>query len=383
MKQNVFYYDAKNAIINFFDMEFPIYNKNFLNKFLNSCYGLCHYEEEGSKVRPNIIITNCISAVVKQIPSTYKVIVHKDIDDSFFDQRMKSLMCFCKEDWYVYINFLPDCVEYGLLKTINSIKEKNFKQLLFEQDNSVALQTKGFVMNVDVISTSTLVLCGIRGNKTLLNFDIDAKIGDNWEDVIAKFVDASLSKLKTTKKKKFEIATLYHNIFVKAFKNLHGTICLVVDKDFEDKKGILSDGIWLSEPIQLSKLFLQTNSYNESKLTSFADLFVKMLDYDGATVVDNAGRIRAYNVFVTSSVKMNKTFVGGARKRAVQTMLDSSNKKYVGVYMQSYEGDNFFDFCKAYKNSKTAQKTLLKNTDEKIDKTHQLTLSDLEPKDSK
>lgn len=369
MTEEVYYRDARNSIINFFEFEFPDSNKKFLSKILHSFYGLCHYEEEGDKIRPSIIITNNINSVVKSIPSTYKIAIHKDETDSFFDQRMKSLMCFCKQDWLLYINYTQDGVEYGLVKTINSIKEKTIKQLLFQEKTKSLI--KGYVVNIDVISSSQIVLKGIKGSNTVINFDVKSSNEENWEDVISRFAENCTTKLKTTAKKKDEVTLLFKNIFIKAFKNLHGTICLIVDKDFADVKGTLSDGVWLTEPIQLSKLFLQTNSYNESKLNSFADVFVRMLDYDGVTIVDNAGRIRAYNVFISTNLKLNKTFVGGARKRATQTLLESQNKKYVGVYMQSQEGDNLFDFCKGYKGRAT------KKVDSKQEE-HQITLSEIE-----
>ena len=135
--------------------------------------------------------------------------------------------------------------------------------------------------------------------------------------------------------------TLYANIFKKAFNDIHGAICVIVDKDYVDK-GYFSDGIWLETPIEFSKMFMQTNGYSETKLTSIAELFIAMLNYDGITIVDNAGRIRAYNVFITSNNKLTN-IVGGARKRAAYTIINSKVKKIVGVYFQSQDGETFYE----------------------------------------
>jgi len=123
--------------------------------------------------------------------------------------------------------------------------------------------------------------------------------------------------------------------------DLHGTICMVVDKDFVDKTGFLSDGTWLKEPIEFGKLFVRSNNFDESTLRYYADLITTMLDFDGITILDNAGRIRAYNVFIESNVSVNK-IVGGARRRAAYSILQNKNKKIIGVYFQSQDGDNFY-----------------------------------------
>ena len=67
-----------------------------------------------------------------------------------------------------------------------------------------------------------------------------------------------------------------------------------------------------------------------------------MLDFDGITIIDNAGRIRAYNVFIESNPDKKKKIVGGARRRAAYTVLQNKSKKIIGVYFQSQDGDNFY-----------------------------------------
>ena len=343
MAEQIFYNNAKDALLNFFGVEFPTLPEEGLTKFISFFYKLCNYEEEGVKIRPHIILTNNINAVVKSVESTEKIAIHIDANFDRFNQRMKSLMCFTKNEWSIYVNIVPDKVEYGLVKTLNSVKDKNLLQQLFTpQIENLPVYQKVNLVSVDVISSSLVELIGFKGSNTSVYFGLNAEEISNWEDVIKSFSQAVVTKLRTTKRKLNDVTTLYENIFTRVFKNLHGAICLVVDKDFVDTKGMLQDGVWLSEPISLSKLFLQSTSYSESKLMSYADLLVDMLNYDGITVVDNSGRIRAYNVFIESDLKNIKRVVGGARRRAAQTLIESNNKKFVGVYLQSHDGDIFY-----------------------------------------
>ena len=139
----------------------------------------------------------------------------------------------------------------------------------------------------------------------------------------------------------------FENIMHKALNDIHGAICVVIDKDYEDK-GFFADGIWLDEPIEFSKTFLMTKSYSEAKLNNIAELFISMLNYDGITILDNAGRIRAYNVFIKTDqyVRSNLNAGGGARKRAAYAVINSPVKKILGVYLQSQEGEIFYQEVK-------------------------------------
>jgi hypothetical protein len=155
------------------------------------------------------------------------------------------------------------------------------------------------------------------------------------------FVDATFSKLRTTQRKLQDMKNMYRNIFTNVLSYVNGSICVIVDKDYKDN-GIFEDGIWLKEPISFSKLFTQSKSYNESKLQAYADLFMNMLNFDGITIIDNQGRLRAYNVFVEPNAKKVGFIVGGARKRAAYYILSTKKKDIVGVYFQSHEGEVFF-----------------------------------------
>jgi hypothetical protein len=276
-------------------------------------------------------------------------------------------MAFCRNEWSIFINETEEYFEYGLIKALNSIKEKSFKELVFEQETKELIQNKCSLFSLEVINKSLIVLEGVKGHTTNVSFSFSEDTIANWNDVISSFVEVCVSKLKTTKRKLREIKILYENIFKKVFKNLHGTICLVVDKEYKPANDTaLADGTWLEQPIELSKLFLQTKSYSEAKLIGISDLIISMLDYDGATVVDNAGRIRAYNVFVESKIKGSVKPIGGARRRAAQSLIDSKNKKFIGVYFQSHDGDCFFKYVKS-----RPQKLIQKEIDQAFNKTPQ------------
>ena len=350
MVKSVFFEDARKYIIDFFDEEFKELDSDKLQKIINSFYRLSSYEEEGVKIRPSIFITSNINAVVKNIPNCYKLMIYKDADDSSFNQRLKALLCFCKNDWHLYINYSSDGVEYGLIKLLSSIKDVSLNRLIFKSEHTKILESKSQLININVVSGGMIILSGIKGNKTSICFNLNSHVEYEWDNKIQHFVEACVSKVQTKSQRKLnDIKNIFYNIFQKLFKGLHGTICLIVDKDFVDKKGVFADGTWLKEPINFAKLFVQSKNFNEFKLSSYADIISTMLNYDGITILDNAGQIRAYNVFIESDPAVNKKVVGGARRRATETLLNMKSRKIVGVYFQSQDGDNFYKYAEYYK----------------------------------
>lgn len=341
---NIFYDSAKEAVAEFLKQHFPDFPTKLKARFINFFYKMSSYEEEGVKLKPNIFFTNNIKDVMRAVPQSYHITLFEDNDETHFNARMKSLIAFSKHDWNIFVNIEHEKYTYGVCKTLNSIKEKSF---LHTALNSEILKTKHqngdhFLFLLEAFSSHLISLRSIAGSRLNISLSLSTVSTKSFEEVIKDFVDASFSKLRTTPKKLKEIKTLYQNIFESAFKNIHGAICVVVDKEYEDK-GFLSDGIWLKEPIEFSKLFLQTKSYSESKLLAISELFIDMLNYDGITVVDNAGRIRAYNVFIEANLNRVKAIVGGARKRAAYTIINSRRKHIIGAYFQSQDGEVFFE----------------------------------------
>lgn len=342
MVTSIFYTSAKEAIKDFTATEFATLGTNDVDRLIDSFYKFLNYEEEGVKIRPTIYVTSNIHAVSRTIPDCVEIRFYEDENSNNFNQRLKALMVFCLEGWSIYINYTQASVQYGIIRCLNSIKDQPLEQLIFDKTYQPVLEQKTKLIYMSVLTSGVFTLRGIQGNQTSISFNITNTVTQDFEETISKFVTAGLSKLKTTKRKLNDIKNLYHNIFSRMIKGSHGTICLIVDKDFKDPKGWLSDGTWLPQPIEFAKLFLTSKSFSESKLRAYSELLVTMLNYDGITIIDNAGRILAYNVFVESEKNSAKNIIGGARKRAAYSLLNTKNKKIIGVYFQSQEGENFY-----------------------------------------
>lgn len=340
MIENIFYQNATDKIVEFIDNEWSNFPQGLLNQYLNFFNKINSYEEEGMSIKPNILITNSIYDLDKAIASSYIVEMFVDETEVMFTSRMKALAPFCTANWNIYVSVDENGYHYGIYRCLNSIKDKDFNTLLFEKKSLKEKTDKVFAFLTSAYTSSCIIIKSLKDQELRINFGLVTKKVLNYKEEIEEFVNASFSKLRTTKKKLEEIKTLYRNIFENVFKNVHGTICIVIDKDYEDD-GYLKDGIWLKEPICFNKLFAQAKSASEAKLLGITDLFMNMLNYDGITVVDNKGRIRAYNVFVENTQQKINIF-GGARKRAAFSIINSKKKKIIGVYFKSQEGEVFY-----------------------------------------
>lgn len=353
MADNIFFDNGKQNIEQFIANEFSNFPSKLSAQLINFCSSMCFYEEEGVRLNPSILFTNKIDTLIKSVPNSAKQKIFEDENENAFRSRMKSLIPFSAHNWNIYVQIFNDgSIEYGIYRSFNSIKEHSFNTKLFLNEELKARTNSVFAFLVQSISANNISFKSLKGQELNINFSLESKKLLNFNDAIAEFVDASFSKLKTTKKKLNDIKTLYQNTFENCFRNIHGCICAVVDKDYVDD-GFFEDGIWLTQPIEFSKLFMQTNSYSEAKLTSYSQLFMDMLNYDGITIVDNKGRIRAYNVFVESASNKESNILGGARKRAAFTIINSKAKRIVGVYFQSQEGEIFYNRNRNYRERKT------------------------------
>lgn len=341
MVENIFFLSASESLTNFIKNEWENVPQILMNQYSNFIYRIGTYEEEGVKIRPKILLTNDIQTIANSIPNSYVLSMFHDQTESLFNSRMKSLIPFAVHNWNIYVNVNSDGYTYGIYKSLSSIKDKDFNTIMFEKKSLRDKTDNIFAILATPQSTFTINFKSLKGEQMNINFAMQEKKVVDWKEEIKEFVDASFAKLRTTQNKLAEIKTMYYNIFENVLHNVHGAICAVVDKDYVDD-GFFKDGIWLENPISFSKLFTRTASYSEAKLIGISELFIDMLNYDGITIVDNLGRIRAYNVFVENEQSRENNILGGARKRAAFTIISSKNKKIKGVYFQSQDGEMFY-----------------------------------------
>lgn len=352
----IFFDNAKDSVTNFFEKEFENFPALLMSHFLNKFNDILNYSEEGQMIKPKIVFTDNIETLIRSIPKSHALTLFEDNEATMFNSRLKQILAIARNDWCLFIDIKENKISYGLIMSFSSIKDKNLLRSLEENTTIKDKPVKVHCIIARPLNFYSMKLHSVSGNDLIVNFSLDKSKSNIFNNEIREFVDATFSKLRTTQRKLTDMKNMYLNIFSTVMSYVNGSICVIVDKDYKDN-GLFEDGIWLKEPISFSKLFTQSKSYNEEKLNAYADLFMNMLNFDGITIIDNQGRLRAYNVFVETNAKKVGYIVGGARKRAAYYILSTKKKDIVGVYFQSHEGEVFFQETKLRQNMQVKKKT--------------------------
>ena len=94
MERRIFFEDARKNVLELFSIEFPTLRVADIDLFISNFYKWVNYEEEGQKIRPTIIITSNVNAIVKAVPGSKKIIFYEDADTANFKAHIKALMVF-------------------------------------------------------------------------------------------------------------------------------------------------------------------------------------------------------------------------------------------------------------------------------------------------
>lgn len=342
-----------NDIIHFFE-KYNIYlSKELQFQVFDFLKKICSYEEEETKIFPHLILGHNIETekFSKLFPME---IIHlaQESDDKLFFKRLKPLLPFCNNGWRVYIDVGEDKINFGIIRNFSGIEGLTVDEVLSDTDKGdIDIIREEYNIGYFVIkpiSANVLDIVAMDGDKIRINFSLIHPSQNSSEEQKEMFIKDFLSK--SSDEKLFRAMKKIVDLFS---QKLHGTICLIVDEECNLPNAQLADGTFLDEPIDLiglAKEVLDRKSNHtidyiislNEKYYAISGLFLDMLNFDGITVIDTCGKIRAYNVFITPINGTQVTY-GGARKRAAQALLDNKNSNYVGVYFQSQDGNYFYE----------------------------------------
>ena len=92
MDEMIFFDNAKENVTQFFEQEFENFPPLLMSHFLNKFNDLLNYSEEGSNIKPRIVFTDNIDAIVKAIPKAYAITLFEDGEATMFNSRLKSIL---------------------------------------------------------------------------------------------------------------------------------------------------------------------------------------------------------------------------------------------------------------------------------------------------
>ena len=320
----------RKKIKDFFLRKLPEMKEAVIDAIIEILPSVPHYQEENDHFTFRIIMGN------GNPPMGWNRRIYDFSGDSLenlFKERVKAclkdVIHFCKSGCDLIIQQMP-----AREKAEMSIRVGVFQSDLGNAgETERALLEKGFLL-IECVNRSKICInshtsAGVSDH-LLIRFDLDEnEFSDNLQD---KDLDSYPKGF-------------WAGLFSQIKREVHGTICLFVDpswkgnddENFDAGKIVIED--YKEMQIKPDSM-LDSQSYRDLYEQNFIrKMFISMLNYDGITVIDTNGCVRAFHCFV--SIHRGKFTSGGARHRAYRALanLFKDNECYKALYFQSQEGN--------------------------------------------
>ena len=349
--------NSKETIKGFFLAEKIILPDKLCDDLLSFLSEACDYQEEEVRIKPRILVfkSNNFSHFLYLHQATYIILAEDRANDTPLRKRLKSSLPFCNNGWRVCINVREDTIEYGLIRTFNGPMGFTLEEML---SNSPKADMESLGMNfvlIDVLSRFEICLQTLTA-RCLINFRLSQNrdkalpVSDYLDDLLCAYSGNDTEKSMSLEKAK----RAYRKLLDLFSQKLHGSICFIIKQEHQLPDDIFQDGIFLKDPIDIYNVLMNELKQEQrqpceaiisshEKYHAYTGLLLQMLNVDGITIVDNKGRIRAYNVFVKPDVNNSIPVNGGARKRTAKYLSGLKNDNYIGVYFQSQDGMSTYE----------------------------------------
>lgn len=320
----------RKKIKDFFLRKLPEMKEAVIDAIIEILPSVPHYQEENDHFTFRIIMGN------GNPPMGWNRRIYEfagEALENLFKERVKAclkdVIHFCKSGCDLIIQQMP-----AREKTEPSIQVGVFQSDLGNAgETERALLEKGFLL-IECVNRSKICInshtpAGVS-DYLLIRFDLDEnEFSDDLED----------KDLESYPK------GFWAGLFSQIKREVHGTICLFVDPAWDGNKDDNFDsGKIVFDDFKEMQIkpdsMLDSQSYRDLYEQNFIrKMFISMLNYDGITVIDTNGCVRAFHCFV--SIHRGKFTSGGARHRAYRALanLFKDNELYKALYFQSQEGN--------------------------------------------
>ncbi len=319
----------REKIKDFFLRKLPDMKEAVIDAIIEILPSVPHYQEENDHFTFRIIMGN------GNPPMGWNRRIYSfsgDALENLFKERVKAclkdVIHFCKSGCDLIIQHLTgrekseSCIQVGVFQS----------DIANAGETERALLEKGFLL-IECVTRTKICINSHTPSGTsdhlLIRFDLDEnEFSDDLED-----------KDMESYPKGF-----WAGLFSQIKREVHGTICLFVDPSWDGNKDENFDsGKIVFEDFKEMQIkpdsMLDSQSYRDLYEQNFIrKMFLSMLNYDGITVIDTNGCVRAFHCFV--SIHRGKFTSGGARHRAYRALanLFKDNESYKALYFQSQEG---------------------------------------------
>lgn len=285
------------------------------------------YREEGEELYPEIFLTNNIDSVLKTLPFVKRVEVSsKPTCINEFKNALKLCAPLSRNGWIIYINITEEIISFGLVSSeISELSPTFKKQVVGELGANKNEYSIAYLQNVG--NKSVLLQGSETQSLVCLTLDSSPSEYGSKLNTLCKYITKDIQDEQGISKGYFE------KIIGKALISGHGSLIGIIKNATENIQALKekhSDGIYLSNPIDLHESLLTSEQEKSSQASTsnllFSSLLGSMLSHDGITILTTTGEILGYHVFIKSNETNNDLpHDGGARSRAFKAMTESND----------------------------------------------------------
>ena len=289
-------------------------------------------KEEGVSLQPKVYITNDIDLCNQLIGNAEKVKIGSDVHGiSGIQLTIKKCAPLAAGPWSIYIHDSGGNIDYGLFRGSSNVTAIPVDDMLFADDN------EGLDLKVVKIHQVTDECVEVRsGNSETYYIHFNHEKGSSPPPL--EYFDSLVSEICKDLNEKERVVNFLRNLLMDGLRKSHG--CLIAVTGMSATPAILSDGVFLEEPLDFVSLINEASRHPENLeyLISKSELIKGMLNSDRIILFDTKARLLGYNCFITLGTKANKV-VGGARKRAYAALKSAVGKRGIdAAFMQSQDG---------------------------------------------
>lgn len=295
---------------------------------------LARYQEEGVRLTPEVYLSTDIDKVTSLLPESEMIkIGNSSSDVSGIKEALKKCAPLAMGGWLIYIMDLDHEIEYGLFRSSYNPISVFIDDVLMSSDDD---QFK--IVKIFQIADECVEISANNGEHHYIFLDHRKEDAQPPLQYLNDLTTVITEEVKPDVKEP-TFGFLKYALY-EALRKSHGCIIAVTNMK-RSPKFLMDDGVIFDMPIDFPYLInaLKKEKVAYSCLTSKVFLINGMLNSDGIMLFDNYGRLLGYNCFI--KIK-NKDVVGGARKRAFESLKDKVGRGLRAAFMQSQDG--FTDF---------------------------------------
>lgn len=317
-----------------FNLESSDYTQGFFGGICKVISQMRYYQEEGTHIQFRLAVG--IDDGKEGLPRLYKL-QYQSIEGKSKDEITEKV-------FHIIKKVLPCCKDNNDVYIVLDLNKKELRAgIFFLELNMVDRITHGF------LDAGFIIAECLRENSICIHFMSDKKID---RCLIKLDLEDDNRCVNTLLQKDYENQSLsiqyWKGVFEQVKRCCHGTICLVVDNEFNlsdtEIKKLFTNSLKKVEDIAVIPNYFGENGSEESDHA--LQIFLSMLNYDGITIIDTLGRIISYNNICRNGEQQakaeNVNLQCGSRHVAYNQMKDWKYGNLVGVYFQSQEGEIHF-----------------------------------------